>query len=269
MRAWCVAFLAMLRLEILVMLQYRGEMILWALWGVVYPAVAIAMWGAAVEGSADGVAIGDYGPRQFAAYFLCTMIVGHFGTAWDVYEMGYRIKSGDYSTRLVRPVPPVWEHLAANLAFKLITFAVLVPLWVAVAWITRPAFDSSTVHVLVGVVATVLGSAMNFLWGFILALTAFWVTRTDGIAQAWFGGGLFFGGRLAPLAILPALLQDVAAFLPFQWMIWFPCAALMGQWPADRLAAGLLAQLAWLAGGVVVFRWAWPIAVRRYSAVGT
>ena len=93
---------AFLRLALAEMFQYRGEIILWAIWGIVYPAVAIAMWSAAVSGNESGAGIHGFGSRDFAAYFLLTMVVGHFATAWDVYEMGHRVRSGALSAALLR-----------------------------------------------------------------------------------------------------------------------------------------------------------------------
>src|SRR5690606_12024883 len=85
---------AYLRASLAVMFQYRGEIVLWALWGVVYPLVAMAMWRAAIEGAPNGQAIQGLDAGDFAAYFLLTMVVGHVATAWDVYEMGYLVRTG-------------------------------------------------------------------------------------------------------------------------------------------------------------------------------
>lgn len=52
------------RQSLATMLQYRGEIALWAVWGVVYPAVAMAMWAAAVRGAPGGQEIGGFMPRS-------------------------------------------------------------------------------------------------------------------------------------------------------------------------------------------------------------
>ncbi|HSW44676.1 MAG TPA: ABC-2 family transporter protein [Phycisphaerae bacterium] len=259
---------AFVRASLQTMFQYRGEIALWAIWGVVYPAVAMAMWRVAALDPKSGPSIHGFEPADFAAYFLLTMIVGHICTAWDVYEFSFLVRTGRMSAKLLRPILPLWESLADNLAYKLLTLVILVPLWSMVAWWAQPRFTATAEQIALGVPAVLLAAALNYLLGYNLALLAFWLTRMDGIGECWFGASLFFGGRLAPLTIMPLPLQWAAAALPFKWVIWFPSAALMGRLPPAEIAAGLLYQGFWLAAMIVLFRWMWRTGVRRYSAVG-
>lgn len=268
MRFVLSAMPAYLRLSLASMFQYRGEIVLWAVWGVVYPAVAMAMWSAAIAGNRGGMHIEGFGSRDFAAYFLSTMIVGHFCTAWDVYEMGHLVRKGKLSPLLLRPLLPVWFSLSDNLAYKVLTFTILVPIWIIVALVVRPAFATTTVHLLLAIPAMFQGAMLTFVWGYVLATSAFWVTRTDAVGELWFGLSLFFGGRLAPLTVLPPALQTIAAVLPFKWMIWFPSVALTGRLSTSQIVWGLLWQACWLVGGLAAFRIAWRVGIKRYSAVG-
>lgn len=259
---------AFFRVAIQVMFHYRAEMFLWAVWGVVYPAVAMAMWRAAIGGSADGGQIGGYDARGFAGYFIATMVVGHFSTAWDVYEMGYLIRSGKMSAKLLRPILPLWESFADNLAYKTLTISILAPIWLLVVWLTDPRFDLSAANLPAGIAATILGGLLNYLWGYNLALGAFWITRIEAAGQLWFGASLALGGRLAPISIMPLPLQYLAMMLPFQWMIYFPVSVLLGRASPTQMVQGLLIQCLWLIGGIVAFQMIWRRALRRYSAVG-
>lgn len=259
--------LAFMRASIATMLQYRGEMVLWAIWGVVYPAVAMSMWSAAV-GGAPGGEIRGMDARDFAAYFLLTMVVGHLSAAWDIFEMGYQVRSGALSPRLLQPVLPIWYNVADNLSYKLVTMALLVPTWVVVALVAQPRFQGGGADLAVGLLAATMGAVLHFLWNYNLALGAFWITRTEAIAEMWWGSNLLLGGRIAPISVMPVPLQWVATLLPFQWIIWFPSAALAGQLDGGQLARGLAWQVGWLVAGVAFFRIAWPRAVRQYSAVG-
>ncbi len=268
MRTILAALAAYMRMSLATMLQYRGEIVLWAIWGVVYPAVAMAMWSAAVRGSPGGASIGGMAPRDFAAYFLLTMIVGHVAVAWDIFEMGYFVRTGLMSSRLLKPMLPVWQSLSDNLAYKTLTLAILVPIWLIVAWVVQPRFTTTPLELVLGLAAMLLGSAVHFIWNYNLALTAFWITRMDAMAETWWGMNLLFGGRIAPLTIMPLPLQWAAAALPFQWIIWFPSAALSGQLQVSTIVTGLVWQLGWLAAGLIFFRVAWRLAIRHYAAVG-
>ncbi len=259
---------AYLRTSTAVMLQYRGELVLWALWGVIYPAVAMAMWSAAVEGSPSGTSIHGMDARDFAAYFLAIMIVGHVTAAWDIFEMGYLVRSGQMSPRLLRPLLPIWQNLSDNLAYKLVTLAILIPIWIGVGWIVQPRFTAAPPQLALAMVAMLIGAAVFFLWGYTVGLAAFWLTRMDAVSELWMGVSLLLGGRAAPLTIMPLPVQWLAAILPFKWAIWFPAAAMTGAMATREIVAGLGWQLFWLASGILAFRLTWRQAVRQYSAVG-
>lgn len=261
------AFLAFLRVSINLMLQYRGEIILWAIWGLVNPAVLYALWSAAAESKPDGHVAG-YDVGQFAAYFLVIMVVGHLTTAWDTYEIGYLVRSGRMSSKLLRPILPIWEALGANLAYKIATFAFVIPMWLLFAWIVQPDFRTTWWQAGLGIIAVLNAAILNFALGYVVALIAFWSPKLDATGEVYFGVGMYFGGRLAPLAALPGAAVWIADRLPFKWMFDYPAQLLIGRIaaPADALR-GLAAQLAWLLAAGVMFRFLWRAAVRRYTAV--
>ena len=145
---------------------------------------------------------------------------------------------------------------------------ILLPLWLLIALWARPRFDVSGMQALLGVMAIGLGAALNYIFNYALAMLAFWITRTDGLGQLWFGMSLFFGGRLAPVTIMPSPMQPLISMMPFKWIIWFPSAALMGQLSEREILIGLGCQLAWLAAGLLLFRILWRAGVKRFTAVG-
>jgi ABC-2 type transport system permease protein len=67
---------------------------------------------------------------------------------------------------------------------------------------------------------------------------------------------------------MPAWVQQIAAFLPFQWTFGFPIEALVGSLPPEQLLGGLVMQAVWIGIGAVVLNRAFAFAVKRYSAVG-
>ena len=262
------AMAAIFRADFATMLQYRGESVLWAIWGIVYPAVAMAMWQAASSDPQPGSATAAFGREGFAAYFILTMVITHLTAAWDVYEMGYFVRSGSYSGWLLQPLLPIWRSIAGNLAWKTFTTIILAPLWLFVAWWAAPRFDPTGVQVAVGLLSVLLAAVIAYLWSYIVALAAFWLTKTDAVGELWFGGSLLFGGRLAPIELLPGPLYFLAFLMPHQWTLGFPAEVLMGHASAERMASGIAWQAVWIVGGLVAFRYFWAASIKRYSAVG-
>ena len=267
MRRLSRALLARGRTSIAEMIQYRSEVALWAVWGIVYPAVALTMWNAALAGAPDKQLAG-FGPRDFAAYFVLTMVAGHLTGAWDAWEMGYLVRTGALSPALLRPILPMWKSICDNIAYKLVTLVILAPIWVAVALLAEARFSTSAPQFALGALAMLLAAVLHYLWGYNIAVLAFWTTRTDAVGEMWFGSSLVFGGRLAPLALLPTPLQWVAAALPVKWIIWFPAEALIGRLSPAEIGVGLAWQAGWTITALIVFRRMWPAGLRRYSAVG-
>jgi viologen exporter family transport system permease protein len=109
---------------------------------------------------------------------------------------------------------------------------------------------------------------VRFLWEWALALSAFWTTRISAVNRAYFVVLMFLSGRVAPVGLLPQVLQTVGDALPFRWMVAFPVELMIGRVTPRDAAVGLVAQLGWIAGGGVVLRLLWPRAVRRFASVG-
>lgn len=261
------SFFAFLRKGIAVMLQYRGEIVLWAIWGLVNPAVSYALWSAAAAGNKSGT-IAGFGRGEFAAYFFAMMIVGHLTQAWDTYEVGQLVRTGDMSPKLLRPILPIWEALAGNLSYKITTLAFVVPMWCLFAWLVTPTFETHAWQFGLGLIAIVLGAALNFVLNYFFALVAFWTPKLDAMGELYFGACMLWGGRFAPLDALPPILHLLADIQPFKWMFAFPTELLMGR-IADpvRAVQGLGVQLVWIAASIVAFRLLWSAAVKRYTAV--
>ena len=57
---------------------------------------------------------------------------------------------------------------------------------------------------------------------------------------------LLLSGRLVPLPLMPAWAQDVANVLPFQWSFYFPIQTLVGDLSNRELLEGLGIQLLWI-----------------------
>lgn len=259
------AFGPMMSASMATMLQYRGEVLLWALWGVVFPAVSMTLWSAA---SRSRPLAGLTGEGPIAAYFLLVMVVGHLTTSWDVFELGYLVRSGEMSPRLLRPMLPIWNSIADNISYKIVTMAVLVPIWLLAAWHIRPEFATRGIDLALGLPALGLAMALAYVWGYILALLAFVMTKVESAAEAYFGLSMFLGGQFAALDWLPWPLAALSWCFPFRWKIAFPVELLLGKLSVSEAWFGLAMQTAWLVAGIVIYRFAWRAGVRKYSAVG-
>jgi ABC-2 type transport system permease protein len=79
---------------------------------------------------------------------------------------------------------------------------------------------------------------------------------------------MLLGGLFVPLDLLPALIQRIAQFLPFQLLIYFPIQLVLGRLAPDAIARNFGLGVVWLAIALLLFRLVWRAGAKRFSAVG-
>jgi ABC-2 type transport system permease protein len=113
-----------------------------------------------------------------------------------------------------------------------------------------------------------LAYLVRFVTTWTVALAAFWLTRTQAVAQAYLLVLLFLGGEAAPLALLPMWVRAAAWLSPFRWMLAFPAELLVGRVAPAQALTGMAMQVLWAALSLVLAAFCWRAALRRYTAVG-
>jgi ABC-2 type transport system permease protein len=246
--------------------QYRLQMLLWLLGNVMRPVIFLAAWIAVAR--ARGGAVGGFTAGDFAAYYVCLSLVSQLTQAWDSWEFEQDIRLGRLSPKLLRPFHPIHYAVVDNLIWKVFTLPALLPVLALIAWSFGAHFQAAPWQIALFVPSVILGGALKFTFGWVLACLAFWTTRARSVTGLLERGAFLFAGQIAPLALLPGLLQPLAYALPFGYMLGVPADLLRGG-PGLSTALALLAgQAIWLAVTLVAFQVVWRFGVRQYSAVG-
>jgi ABC-2 type transport system permease protein len=263
---WARRYAALIRTAWLVDLQYRATIAIWMLWGILEPIIALGIWWSiAGRGTISG-----YGQDDFARYFFAITLVGQFTVAWDAWYIDRWIRHGELNYRLARPLAPVHEAIADNIAYKARTASIVVLMWVAAAivWpvVRLPLHPGRWA---LAAVAVVLAAGIRFFNGYATGLLAFWTTRATALVELQFGVSLFLSGRIAPLSLLPLGVQRVANVLWFPWMLAFPVDLLTGAVTTrSAIVHGFVLQMIWLGAWWGAYRIVWWRGLRRYGAVG-
>ncbi len=266
MNALFAIYRANFRVTIATQLQYRASLIIWLLGTVLEPTIYLVVWRTIAR--SNGGTVGDRSAADFAAYFLVLMIVNHLTFSWIMWEYEYRIRQGMFSPLLLRPIHPIHKDIADNLAYKLITFPVLLPAALILGLTFGATFNVAPWAIVAFIPALLLAFLIRFLIEWTLAMSAFWTTRTGAVNQMYFVVSLFLSGQVAPLDLLPAPIRVIATILPFRWIVYFPVEFALGRLTPQAAVLGLVAQIGWLIGSLVLFWIIWHVGVRRYSGVG-
>ena len=264
MRYVLAGFGALIKVELANIFQYRIVMFLYALWEVVNPVIYLIVW-TVVAGDRR---IAGFSSNDFVMYYLAFMVVAHVTQAIEVYTFGPLIEQGKLSPRLLRPMHPSWAAAATNIAYKTVSLIMLVPVWIAAFLILRPVFGGDWVSVALFFPAVTGAVLLSFLIGSLFAMLAFWTTRSFSFWEIWAGLLFLLGGQVAPVAVLPGIVRDVATALPARYALGFPVEVVLGRLDASELALGFAIQAAWIAAAALGFVIVWRSGIKRYSAVG-
>ena len=260
-------YLTNMKIAILMQFQYRAANYFYMIGMVAEPVVYLVVWSTIAR--AHGGAVGGYTTGQFAAYYIVWTLVRNMNIVFTPYGWESRVREGEFSASLLRPVHPIHYDLSYFAGWKVVVIVLWLPLAAILAVAFHPTLSLTPLGV--GVFAVAIWGAYLIrsvlLW--VLGLVTFWTTRVSAIFELYFAAELVLSGRLVPLSLLPSWAQQVASFLPFQWTFGFPIQALVGRMTARQLLGGLGMQVLWVAIGSALVVLLWRMSLRRYSAVGT
>lgn len=244
--------------------QYKGFFFLLAFGWMTQPLIFLFVW----SNAAAFGAIGGYARGDFVAYYLVLIVVNQLTFAQTNWTVGDLIRDGTMNAILLRPIAPIVDTVAAEIAGKVVLLSFAIPVAGVLLIVLSPPGVRLPGDPIVFVI-TLLGAwALRFLWGYWLALTAFWSTRSNALVLMQDALVFVLAGQVAPTDLLPGGLRTVAEWLPFRYMLGFPIEVLLGKVHGGALPRGMIVQLAWLtvAGGLAYSFW--RRGVRRHAAVG-
>jgi ABC-2 type transport system permease protein len=246
--------------------QYRAANYLYMVGMVVEPVIYLVVWSTVAE--ASGGEVGGYTPGAFAAYFIVWTLVRNMNIVFTPYGWEFRIREGQLSGMLLRPVHPIHYDLAYFAGWKVVVFLLWVPLAGVLTLLFRPTLAPNPAQVAAFLLAIwgayVIRTALLFLLGMI----TLWTTRVAAIFELYFTLELLLSGRLVPMALMPDWVLRISDVLPFRSTFGFPIEALVADLSGPQLVRGLVTQAVWIVVSSVLAWLVWRRAIRRYTAVG-
>ncbi len=245
-------------------LTYRGRMVLSVVTGF-FPLLLMAVWLTVVaeSGPPEGWTAAD-----FLSYYVAAAVMWHLSGQHVVWEWDADMRSGDLSTKLLRPVHPFHQYAASDLGHRIVILTLLFPVLVlAVLLVPGLGYDLTPGLAVLVAAAVLLGYAVSLLMALTVALLGFWSTQTTNIWMLWWGLGSFTSGWVAPLELMPDWLRTIAALLPFRSTLGFPVELLCGRLDGSGIVLGFAVGMAWVAVFTGLYVIGWRRGVRRYQAV--
>lgn len=200
----------------------------------------------AVLGSA--AAVGGYDARQLATFVWVGQGLLGIVVLWGWTDLADRVRTGDVTADLLRPVRPLWSFLAADLGRA--GHAALTRLTIPVA-VGLIFFDLyAPAHLLsypLTAVSVLFAVVISFSVRYLVNLTAFWLLDVRGVVSAWLICGNVLTGLSVPLPFFPDWAQAVLWATPFPWLYQAPLDVLLERGGAGHQALLLAGQFGWVA----------------------
>jgi ABC-2 type transport system permease protein len=259
-------YLTSMRTQMQSQFQYRAATYMYLFGMVAEPVIYLVVWTTIAEqrgGTVGGLTVGE-----FAAYYIVWTLVRTMNIVFTPYGWEWRIREGELSGQLLRPLHPIHYDIAGFAGGKIPWLVYYVPIAVVLTLVFDPTFDVRPFEVAVFAVAIWGAYLIRTFNQSALGLITFWTTRVGAIFSLYILLELLLSGRLVPLTLMPDWAQTLAWLLPVRWTFFFPIEALVGDLSNTQLLTGLAMQVFWILVGIGTFLLVWRYAIRRYTAVG-
>ena len=244
------------------MLEYRIEIALWAISGII-PFFMLNIW--TNNNLNESLNISDV---LLSRYFLCAFFVRQFSVVWVVFSFEEDSLMGKISPYLIQPLNPFFRYLAQHLAEQItrFPFAIIIAFFFFIfnpesIWIPKLSIF------FLSIITTFLSFLIQFLIQSIIACLCFWTEKASSIERLLFIPTLFLSGLLAPVASFPEYVKSWIYLTPFPYLIDFPASLMSGN--ATNFNRCFIMQLIWILLLFPVFLKIWSAGTKKYTAMGS
>jgi len=243
------------------MLEYRVEIALWAVSGII-PFFMLNIW--TNNGLNESLNISNI---MLSRYFISAFFVRQFSVVWVVFTFEEDALLGKISPYLIQPLHPFFRYFAQHIAEQItrFPFALLIAF---IFFILNPGsfWIPNLKTALLAGLATFLSFLIQFLMQSIIATICFWTEKASSIEKLLFIPTLFLSGLLAPVESFPEFVKTWVYFTPFPYLINFPANLLSGN--TTNISSGIFIQIIWVFIFFGVFSKTWKSGTKKFTAMG-
>ena len=244
------------------MLEYRVEIALWAISGII-PFFMLNIW--TNNNLNESIGINN---TMLSRYFLSAFFVRQFSVVWVVFTFEEDSLLGKVSPYLIQPLNPFFRYLAQHIAEQLTRFPFALIIAAFFFLLNPGSFWIPNLGILsMSCLSTFLSFLIQFLIQSIIACLCFWTEKASSIEKLLFIPTLFLSGLLAPVVSFPEYVKSWIYFTPFPYLIDFPANLLSGN--ATNTIGGFTMQFIWLLILYPLFRKIWSEGTKKYTAMGS
>ena len=244
------------------MLEYRVEIALWAISGII-PFFMLNIW--TNNNLNESINLSNV---MLSRYFLSAFFVRQFSVVWVVFTFEEDALLGRISPYLIQPLNPFFRYFAQHVAEQItrFPFAVIIAL---IFFLFNPEslWIPSLSIFLLSCISTFFSFLIQFLIQSIIACLCFWTEKASTIERLLFIPTLFLSGLLAPVISFPDYVKRWIYITPFPYLIDFPANLLAGN--KINITSGFIMQILWISILFPLFKKIWSLGTKKYTAMGS
>lgn len=257
-------------LELRKVMTYRTEFWFKFL-GVLFANMAVAyfLWSAVYE--VRGVdSLAGFTLRGMVLYYMLVPLIEGISRSLNPGFLSWEIYEGGLTRFLVYPVayfPYQYVVTLARATMAVIQMALVLAVYALVTDFP-PEFTITPATVLLGIGTAVAASLLNFALVAVIEMVAFWADNVWSLSVMLMFTIRLLGGGMIPLALFPETFRDALAWLPFQYLVYFPIQAFTGQLAAADWTRGMAVMMSWTVAVALLASVVWKRGNLKYTGVG-
>jgi ABC-2 type transport system permease protein len=257
-------YLRIFSLQFQEVIQDRSRIVVWFLLACVSPLILILFWRGATH-------IPGWTTAEIMSYYLFAIVI-YAGAMChqEDHVATVDIQEGGLTAYLLKPFSYLKLIFFNEVSYRMVqgTIGLILLGVLMLAFPQLFAFTKSPAVLLLSILILFGAFALTFFFKMCVGLLGFWMTETRGAFEAVNVLITIFAGILVPLAFLPVWLEQIAYYLPFSYMLYFPIIAFEGKLSIIDLWHVFALQLFWIAVCYFLYRMLWRAGLKKYTAVG-
>lgn len=263
-------FFKILLLQIKISIQYRTTFLL-SLIGEPISFLITAAFFSRIYAFNEADTMLGYSLSQMIWYFAGLTLIWY--CVWNDVDnrISNKILSGDLAIDLLRPVSVFTFELGYAVGTRILGMLLeFIPSGFIFSIIFFPDFLTLS-SILKFMVAITLSFVIFFLINYMIGLTAFFIKSNYSLQSIKFVIISLMAGAYIPLEFFPKWFNKIAAFIPFEYIFYWPVQILLNR----ELIRGtphflkvIVSQLAWIGILFILACILWKQAIKKFCAIG-
>lgn len=249
-------------------LAYKFEYFVGILNGLLFIFIFTSLWKAIFAHSAKEAVGTGFDREKIIVYAVYAMIIRISMTMED-NEIGRKVRSGDISMDLIKPVNIFVMNLSECFGQTLFHWVTrVVPILIVSLLFFNAAPPTDPANYLLAAMAWTMGYLILFMINFSVALLAFWFVEVFSFQLMKYGLITLFGGAILPIDFFPDWAQPFIAYIPFQYIYYVPTALFIGHIQGMAAIKLILIQTAWVVLLAVICNFMWRAGKKKLVVQG-